>query len=283
MLVIYYVVFMPRRGIDMSKFINDIKKYKKYMFYSAKSGLKSEVAGSRLGWIWWVLEPVLFMLVYWFIFAVIFGNSTQYFPIYVFIGISMWNFINKTVLDSVKIVNTNKGIVSKVYLPKYTLIMVEMLMNAFKLAISFAIVIFMMIIYKVGITLNVLWLIPIFLTMVLVTFGASCLFAHFGVFVEDLKTLMNVVTRIVFYMSGVFYELVPMNPAQESKLPDALALVLTKCNPVAFLMISVRKCLIYSMNIDYWYLLGWFIIGAILSMLGVRTIYKYENSYVKVM
>lgn len=267
----------------MSRFIKDIKKYKKYIIYSAKSGLKSEVAGSRLGWIWWILEPVLFMFVYWFIFAVIFGNSTKYFPIYVFIGISMWNFINKTILNSVKIVNNNKGIVSKVYLPKYTLIMVDMLMAAFKLAISFLIVIIMMIIYRVPVTWNVLWIIPILLTMTLLTFGCACLFAHFGVFIEDLKTLMNVVTRVVFYMSGVFYELVPMNPAQKSKIPEPLALILTKFNPVAFLMTSVRKCLIYSSSVDYWFLFGWFLVGLGLSALGIHTIYKYENSYVKVM
>ena len=67
----------------------------------------------------------------------------------------------------------------------------------------------MMIVYKVPISLNVLWLIPVMITMFLLTFGSSCLYAHFGVFVEDLKTLMNVVMRVVFYMSGVFYTLVP--------------------------------------------------------------------------
>lgn len=267
----------------MSRFIRDIKKYRKFIMYSAKSGLKSEVAGSRLGWIWWILEPVLFMLVYWFIFAIIFGNETLYFPIYVFIGISMWNFINKVILNSVKILTTNKGIVSKVYLPKYTLIMTDIVMAAFRLLISFGIVIIMMIAYKVPVTINVLWIIPVLITMVLLTFGAACLFAHFGVFVEDLKTLMNVLMRVLFYMSGVFYELVPMNPEATSRISENIGIILTKCNPVAFLMISVRQCLIYSMSVDYLVLGIWFLIGASLSVLGVCTIYKYENSYVKVM
>ena len=140
------------------------------------------------------------MLVYWFIFALIFGNTTKYFPIYVFIGLTMWNFINKVILNSVKIISTNKSIVSKVYLPKYTLIMTDMLIGAFKMAISFVIVIIMMIIYRVPVTINILWIIPVILTLMLLTFGAACLFAHFGVFVEDLKTLMNVVMRVVFYI-----------------------------------------------------------------------------------
>ena len=51
----------------MAKFIKDMKKFYKYIGFSAKSSLKSEVAGSYLGWLWWVLEPVLFTIVYWFI------------------------------------------------------------------------------------------------------------------------------------------------------------------------------------------------------------------------
>lgn len=267
----------------MSRFFKDYKKYNKFIMYSAKSGLKSEVAGSRLGWIWWVLEPVLFMLVYWFIAELVFGSKTDYFPVYVFVGISLWNFFNKITLNSVKILNTNKGIVSKVYLPKWTFIMVEMFTAIFRLAICFVITIIMMIVYRVPISFNVLWMIPVMITMCLLTFGSSCLYAHFGVFVEDLKTLMNVVMRVVFYMSGVFYTLVPMGAGDTTKVPENLGNIMVRANPIAFIMNSVRRCLVYSLPVDYLVLGIWFVIGLLLTFLGIRTIYKYENSYVKVM
>lgn len=266
----------------MSRFIRDIKKYRKYIVYSAKSGLKSEVAGSHLGWIWWVLEPLMFMLVYWFIFAVVFSNKTEYFPIYVFLGLTVWNFFNKSMLNSVKIIVTNKGIISKVYLPKYTLVMVELLQQAFKMAISLGIVVILMIIYRVPLTWNVLMIIPVLLTTILFTFGISSISAHFGVFVEDLKTALNVILRVIFYLSGVFYELVPMNPEAVSRIPKPLDMILLNGNPVAFLMNSARKCLVYGQAVNYLVLAVWFLIGVGLAFLGVRTIYKYENSYVKV-
>ncbi len=266
----------------MSRFIKDIKKYSKYMIYSAKSGLKSEVAGSHLGWIWWVLEPFMFMLVYYFIFSVIFGQSADYFPIFVFIGLTIWNFFNKNLLDSVKIVNNNKAIVSKVYVPKFTLILIGMLRQGFKMMISFGIVIGMMIVFQVQVTLYALWFIPIIITLYLLSFGINCIIAHFGVFVEDLRTLLNVLLRIMFYMSGVFYELIPMKGGN-SRIPEPWATILTKCNPIAFLMTECRNSLIYAQNIDGIVLGIWFVIGFGLSVLGIRTIYKYENSYVKVM
>lgn len=77
--------------------------------YATKSGLKSEVASSHLSWLWWILDPILFMLVYWFIFMVIFGQKKEYFHIFVFVGLSMWNLFNKTVSGSVRIVAAEPG------------------------------------------------------------------------------------------------------------------------------------------------------------------------------
>ena len=106
----------------LHKIVRDVKKYRYYIVYSAKSTLKAEVAGSRLSWLWWILDPLLFMLVYMFISAVVFGKSEEYFPIFVFIGVSVWNFFNKCISQSVMIVKANISVVSRVYLPKYLLL-----------------------------------------------------------------------------------------------------------------------------------------------------------------
>ena len=100
----------------MKRFINDIKKYYKFTIYSAKSELKSEIANSHLSWLWWILDPLLFMMVYSFISIIVFSKSEPYFPVFVFIGLASWQFFEKTVKVSVKLVSNNRSIVSKVYL-----------------------------------------------------------------------------------------------------------------------------------------------------------------------
>lgn len=76
----------------MKRFWKDLKSHYRYAIYSAKSELKSEVANSYLNWIWWVLEPFCFMLIYAFIFGVVFNASEQYFPVFIFLGITAWDF-----------------------------------------------------------------------------------------------------------------------------------------------------------------------------------------------
>ena len=51
-----------------NKFREHIQKYWKYSFFSAKTQLKAEVANSYLNWLWWIIDPLSFMLIYTFIF-----------------------------------------------------------------------------------------------------------------------------------------------------------------------------------------------------------------------
>lgn len=260
----------------MKRFINDLKKYKDYIMYQTKAELKREVIGSYLGWIWLFLEPLCFMLIYTFIAGVVFGSKTQYFPVFVFSGLSLWNFFNKTVTSSVKLVNKNKDIVTKVYVPKYVLLLVTMGVNFFKLIVTFGLLIVFMIFYQVPVTLNILWIIPILLCLVIVTFGVSSIFMHIGVFVEDLVNLTAIGLKFTFYLTGIFYDI-------KKKVPAPYNMVLLCVNPMAFLITSFRDALLYGAGINVGVLLIWFAVGIVLSIIGIRTIYKHENTYVKVM
>ena len=74
------------------RFRDDMKKYWKYAVYSSKAQLKSEIANSYLNWLWWVLDPLCFMLIYVFMFGYVFKSKEQYFAIFVFVGITLWDF-----------------------------------------------------------------------------------------------------------------------------------------------------------------------------------------------
>ena len=100
------------------RFQKDFKRYWPYALYSAKAMLKSEVANSYLNWLWWIIDPFSFMLIYTFIFGYVFKSKEQYFPLYIFIGITIWDFFNRNMTQSVRLVKANKATVSKVYLPK---------------------------------------------------------------------------------------------------------------------------------------------------------------------
>ena len=141
----------------MKKFIRDIKRYNPYTMYAAKAELKSSVADSYLNWLWWILDPVLFMLIYSFLAQIIFNSREDNFAVFVFIGLTAWDFFNRTITNSVKLVKSNKSVVTKIYIPKYMLILTKMYVNLFKMCISFGLVVITMILYGVQVSLNILW------------------------------------------------------------------------------------------------------------------------------
>ncbi len=260
----------------LNRFINDFNKYYKYIKYSTKSQLKSEITGSYLSWLWLIIEPICFMLIYSFIAIVVFKSSIDYFAVFIFIGLTIWTFFQKTLTQSVRLVSSNRDTVTKVYLPKFILLITKVSVNGVKFLISFSLVIISMIIYKVPISLDVLYFILICIILLLFTFGLSLFFMHFGVFVKDLTNLTNIALRMMFYMSGIFF-------AIETRVPAPYNTLLVKLNPIAFFIVEARNCLLYQKAPNFLLLGLWAVVGLILCYFGIKTIYKYENTYVKVM
>ena len=262
----------------LKKFIKDTKKYFVYTVYAAKARLKAEVEGSYLNWIWWILEPICYMLIYALVFGFIFGATEQYYIAFVFIGVTFWQFFNKNIKKSVKLIRSNKAIVTKIYVPKFVLILTQMFVEGFKMLISFGIVIVLMIIFQVPISFNIFWIIAVLIVLWVFTFGLMCILTHFGVFVEDLEKIVTIVLRLVFYISGVMYDIAD----RLGKAHEVIASILNDVNPMAFLMTAARKCLLYSSSPDLLLLLGWLVVSVILCLIGIHLIYKNENGYVKV-
>lgn len=257
----------------MKRFFRDMAKYWDFMVYMAKSELKSEVANSYLNWIWWILEPFCFMLIYWFIFGYVFKAKEQYFSCFIYIGITIWDFFSRVVRTSVTNVRNNKPIVSKVYLPKFALIIIKMLVNGFKMLISFGIVIVLMIFLHVPFTWHIIEIVPICMVLFVLTFGVSTFLLHFGVYVDDLANVTAIVLRMLMYLTGVFFDI-------EKRVPQ-YGTLLNKCNPVAFIMTSARKAILYGGDLSWKWMGIWFAVGLVISILGIRLIYRNENSYVK--
>lgn len=257
------------------RFYKDVKKYLAYAVRSAKADLKSEVANSYLDWLWWLIEPICMMLIYTVIFGVVFKASEQYFPVFIFIGITMWGFFSRSISGSVNTVRNNKGIITKIYMPKYILLLAKMFVNAFKMMVSFGIVIVMMIVFRVPITVNVLYAIPILVILFLITFGLGTIMMHYGVYVSDLAYITGIVLSMLMYFTGTFYSV-------GKRIPEPFGAILEICNPIAFFISAMRNALLYGQAPSWELLTLWGFVAVVLIALGAFTIYSNENAYVKV-
>ena len=260
----------------MKKFIFNIKKYNKYAIRSAKAELKSEVADSYLNWLWWIIEPFCFMLIYVFVFGVVFKNNTPFFASFVFIGLACWDFFNRMVSGSVKLIINNRDLVTKVYIPKYILLISKSYTYLFKMGIALVITFGLMLFQGVTFSWHIVLLIPILIVLYIVSLGIGLILMNYGVTINDLGNLTNIVLRMVFYLSGVFYNI------NERNLSPTLKYYFLRVNPIAFIMNEMRKILIFNQLPNFKWLGIWLVIGLLLVVIGIHTIHKNENSYAKV-
>ena len=132
-----------------------------------------------------------------------------------------------------------------------------------------------MLCFKVPFTIYILYILIILPVLYIVSFGIGLILMHFGVFIDDLKNLTDITLKLIFYLSGVFYNI-------NDRLHGTLKYILLRANPIAFIMSESRKVVLYSKLPSFEGLLLWFGIGLVLCVLGVHLVHKNENTYAKV-
>lgn len=260
---------------EVKKFFGDIKKYGQYMVYAAKTDLKAEVANSYLNRLWWLLEPFFSMLVYVIVFGNIMGNSIENYATFVFSALLMWNFFSKTINHSVKQIRSSRDIITKVYIPKFVLLLSNMILNLFKLLFSMIVLVAMMLIFRVNVGIYIFWVIPAYVVMILLAFGLGMIFMHFGVYVDDLSYAVGILLNMLMFLSGVFYNMM-------TTLPEPLNGLMMCLNPMAMIIDTMRNALLYNTATNVPLIGAWFLISVVLCCVGVHIVYKNENGYVKI-
>ncbi|SET25320.1 ABC-type polysaccharide/polyol phosphate export permease [Pseudobutyrivibrio sp. C4] len=260
---------------EITRFFKDIRIYKEYILFAAKSDLNAEVANSYLNRLWWILEPFFNMLVYVVVFGKVMGNSIQNYATFIFSALLMWNYFNHIINYSVKCVRFNRDIVTKIYVPKYVLLLTNMVLNFIKLLFSCVVLVVMLLIFKVHIGIEILYCIPAYVLMLILSFGVGMVLLHFGVFVDDLSYAVSILLQMAMFLTGIFFDVV-------TALTAPLNSVMLCLNPCTVFIDSMRNALLYRTISNVPLVCVWIVLALMISYIGIHIVFKHENSYVKV-
>ena len=196
---------------------------------------KTKYKRSILGVFWSFLNPLLTMLVLYFVFSNVFRFDIAHYPVYLLIGIVSFNFFNEACSMSLSSIIGNAGLITKVYMPKYIYPLTRTISSGINLLIS--LIPLILIGWGNGIGFYRATILALYFLGCLVVFslGLGILLSAAMVFFLYVQYLWSVFSTMWMYATPIFYP--------ESILPEQFQFVLT-INPLYYFLKSMRMCIL---------------------------------------
>jgi lipopolysaccharide transport system permease protein len=191
--------------------------------------LAARYRGSVLGFVWSLLNPVLLMGVYTFVFSVIFRTTVPGVPYSVFFltGILAWNFVSIAALNAAVSLVEWAPLIKKAAFPRLALPLSAVLSNAVNYVVTLPILIMFNLLVGIAPTPSLLLLPCVLLLLLFVATGVGLLLAALMPFFRDLQHLIEALFTMWLFLTPVLY---PMTLVTQN-FPESL-LPLYKLNPM---------------------------------------------------
>lgn len=254
----------------MKEYIREILKRKDLLFYLVKSGLKAEHRNSYLGYFWWLLDPLLNVLVYYFLMVIILGIGDDYFPVYLVIGLVVWRWISSAVNSSAKSILRYSSIINQVYLPKSIFPLSFTLTQMFNFLFGLIVIGIFLVLFGIMPEWHVFYLPLLVLITMVFLMAIGFVLAYVTVFVRDIDNILTYVTRLFFYASPIIWP--------GGRLPPEYSIIMD-INPIAIIVTAYRDVLMNHTTPD---LVSLGIIAIISIVLIVISLIYYSRNEHKI-
>jgi lipopolysaccharide transport system permease protein len=193
--------------------VREVWTYRDLLYHLVVRDLKVRYKNSMLGILWSLLNPLLMMLVFTFVFKVLRGGSQlEAYPAFILSGVLAWNLFATSVVGATGSIVGNAHLIKKVYFPREVLPTAVVLANLVNYVLALPVYFLLAALLGRGPTVWVLLLPAVIIVQLLFTLGISFILATVNVFYRDTQIVMEVVLLAWFFMSPVFYAITEVAP-----------------------------------------------------------------------
>ncbi|MCX2794492.1 lipopolysaccharide transport system permease protein [Microbulbifer thermotolerans] len=222
------------------------KRYRDYIYYKSVSDLFSEASRTYLSFLWWILEPLLMLAVYYVVFGVLLKRGGDGFIPFLLIGLVVVQWFNHAVSASTNAIINKKGLINQLCFPKLVLPSAVVISCSLKFAVVFLLLVFLLIVIGYTPTLYFLQVLPLLIIMFYFIWSCCALISLLVAYIPDFSHIIPNAVRLTTYLSAVFYSV--------SDVPDNFQAYFY-FNPMAMIIEGIRGCILYNQIIDWQYFL----------------------------
>jgi lipopolysaccharide transport system permease protein len=248
--------------------------YWEFLLYGVYTELRTEVAKRLLGFLWWIIEPVMYMAVFYVVFGLALRQGGPDYVPFLLSGMIAWKWFDGSVRQAGSSLSSNAGLIQQIYLPKSLLGLIQILSNTFKFLIVLALFMVFLIIIGKHPTLSWLALPLVILVQLYLVIGIGLMLGAIIPFAQDLKQVVDNLLMLLMFMSGVFF--------RPESTPESIRWVFD-FNPVVQVIQAYRTILLDGQWPDFAGLGYVCVFATPLLVMALLVFRRFERHYPKLM
>lgn len=225
-------------------FLRDLYRNRALIAQLTARDFKSRYLGSYLGLLWAFIQPVVTILIFWFVFEVGFKSApVGDFPfiLWLMAGIIPWFFIAETLMSGTGAVVENSYLVKKIVF-RVSMLPVVKLLSALIVHLFFVMVIFVVFsAYHIFPGIHSLQVIYYGFSAIVLLLGLTWLTSSLMVFLKDVGQIVSMFMQFGFWLTPIFWSLQMVPPKYQ---------IFFKLNPVYYITEGYRDSFVH--NVWFW-------------------------------
>jgi ABC-2 type transport system permease protein len=184
----------------------DIWEYRELLGNLVRKELKIKYKNSALGFVWSLLNPMLYLVVFYLVFTYFIPASIPYFAIFLLAGLLPYNLFSAGLGGGTTSIVGNAGLVSKVWFPREILPLAAIGAALVHFGLQLAVLAAALVVFRYQPSWSyVPLIIPALLTLLLLVGALSIALAAINVYARDTQHLLELVLLAWFWMTPIVY------------------------------------------------------------------------------
>ena len=224
--------------------LRELAAYREILINLVRKELKVKYTASVLGTIWSLLNPVVFLAVFWFVSKILRGGVQDY-PVFLLSGLLAWNLFSVAISSGAQSVIVNANLVKKVYFPREILPLAAVGVALVDFVLQSAVFFALLLVFTYGFALDFLWLYPLaFVALIVLGTGIAFLVSALNVRYRDVQHLIGLGLIVWFWLTPIVYA--PGTVADVLVERSQVYWNLYLPNPVAWVVMGFQGALYHS-------------------------------------
>ncbi len=215
----------------------------------ARMSLRADATKLLLGYVWWILEPLLYVGVLYVVFTLILTNRHPDFLMFLMVGKLAFVWFSKSVTQAGNSIVNGRGLVGKINLPMSLFPMAMVQECLYRQVAVFAFLLVVLVFNGYTPNMTWFWIVPVIIVNYIMILSLALIAASIVTVVRDFAPLISLGMIFLMFTSGIFWDVRALSDPAKVDL-------LLSVNPLAFILDAYRQVLMYSTAPDMLHLIS---------------------------